>query len=70
MNRAWRLDGAGRTVALVSRDDALPELIWFGAALPAGEDLIALAKAGRIDLTGGMLDELPPLSICARPATR
>jgi alpha-galactosidase len=64
MTRVWRLDCGGQTVALASRDEGLPEVVYWGAALPADEDLAALADAGRADLTGGMLDALPPLSIC------
>lgn len=63
----WRLD-AGRgasaqTIALTS-EGGIPEVIWWGAALPAGEDLAQLAAAARNDLTGGMLDRLPALSLC------
>lgn len=63
----WRLDaGTGasaQTIALTTAG-GIPEVIWWGAALPAGEDLAQLAAAARNDLTGGMLDRLPALSLC------
>lgn len=63
----FRLDaGAGdqaQTIALTTAC-GIPEVIWWGARLPEGEDLVALAAAARYDLTGGMLDLLPALSLC------
>lgn len=63
----WRLDaGSGaqaQTIALTT-SGGIPEVIWWGAALPQGEDLAQLAAAACYDLTGGMLDALPRLSLC------
>ncbi|MGR3541218.1 MAG: alpha-galactosidase [Hasllibacter sp.] len=42
----------------------MPEVIYWGAPLPADEDLGALAATGAIDVTGGMLDQNPDLSLC------
>ena len=64
MIRTWRLDGPGQTLALVSRAARLPEICYWGPALPAGEDLAMLAEAARRDVTGGMLDQNPEISIC------
>lgn len=62
----WRLDAgtgqAAQTIALATTG-GIPEVIWWGPALPAGEDLSQLALATRNDLTGGMLDALPALSL-------
>ncbi|OIP87358.1 MAG: alpha-galactosidase [Rhodobacterales bacterium CG2_30_65_12] len=69
MIRSWRLDGPCQTLALVARSDALAEVIWWGARLPDGENLAALADAGDIDITGGQLDAVPPLSICPEART-
>ena len=63
----YRLDsGTGPTAQTIALTTAggIPEVIWWGAALPAGEDLSQLAAAARHDLTGGMLDALPALSLC------
>jgi len=62
--RTWRLDDARQTLVLVSRDNRLAEISYWGASLPANEDLEALYQSGEIDVTGGMLDENPELSIC------
>lgn len=63
----FRLDAGagdqGQTIALATWG-GVPEVIWWGAALPEGEDLSELAAASRNDLTGGMLDALPALSLC------
>ncbi len=63
----FRLDaGTGdqaQTIALTTAG-GIPEVMWWGAALPPEEDLAQLAAASRHDLTGGMLDRLPPLSLC------
>lgn len=63
----FRLDaGSGalaQTIALTTQG-GIPEVIWWGPSLPANEDLAELASAARHDLTGGMLDRLPSLSLC------
>lgn len=63
----FRLDaGTGdqaQTIALTT-SGGIPEVIWWGARLPEDEDLAQLAVAARNDLTGGMLDALPALSLC------
>ena len=66
--RTWRLDDGGQTLVLAARGRRLPEAVYWGAPLPAGTDCAALARAGRIDVTGGMLDENPDLSICPEAA--
>lgn len=62
----WRLDTPTQTIALVT-DGGVPEVIHWGAPLPGDEDLAELAAAHRQDLSGGMLDRLPPLSLCPHP---
>ena len=67
--RAWRIDDGRQTLALASEGGRLPEVVYWGPPLPEGEDLAAVAAAARHDLTGGMLDALPPLSICPEAAS-
>lgn len=62
--QTWRLDDARQTLVLAAKRDRLPEVVYWGAALPEGEDLTTLQAAHGIDLTGGMLDENPDLSLC------
>ncbi len=64
MIQCWRLDSERQTLVLGMQDARLPEVIYWGASLPAGEDVQALFAATRLDVTGGMLDDNPPLSIC------
>ena len=64
MIRSWRLDDARQTLVLGSRDDRLAEITYWGPRLPDAEDLDTLCAAHRLDVTGGMLDETPELSIC------
>lgn len=60
----WRLDDGRQTLVLAARRERLPEVVYWGAALPVGEDLSVLQAAHAIDITGGMLDENPDLSLC------
>jgi alpha-galactosidase len=62
----WRIDTRGQTIALAT-DGGIPEVIYWGPHLPEGEDLAQLALAARNDLTGGMLDQLPALSLSPEP---
>jgi alpha-galactosidase len=61
--RQWRVDTPGQTLVL-SSDGGIPEVIYWGASLPQAEDLAQVAASGRHDLTGGMVDHLPALSLC------
>ncbi|MGR3503123.1 alpha-galactosidase [Pseudaestuariivita sp.] len=64
MNRQYRLDDGRQTLVLAAHRDRLPEVVYWGASLPEGEDLGILHAAQMLDVTGGMLDEHPDLSIC------
>lgn len=66
--RTWRLDDGHQTLVLAARGGRLPEAVYWGAPLAERTDCAALARAGRIDVTGGMLDENPDLSICPEAA--
>jgi len=70
----WRVDAGQQTLALASAGagagagaGGMPRAIYWGPRLPATEDLAALDRAGDMDLTGGMLDTLPPLTLCPLP---
>ncbi|MBA3908360.1 MAG: alpha-galactosidase [Rhodobacter sp.] len=62
----WRIDTASQTIALASAG-GVPAVIWWGPRLPDDEDLSQLAAAQSQDLTGGMLDALPALSLSPEP---
>ena len=64
MSQFWRLDGPVQTLVLAAEQKRLPQVIYWGAPLPASEDCAALAAAHAMDITGGMLDANPELSIC------
>lgn len=64
MTRCWRLDDGYQTLVLGCEKDRLPEVVYWGGALPAEEDLAELSAAWRFDVSGGMLDANPDLSIC------
>ncbi|WP_417258924.1 alpha-galactosidase [Celeribacter sp.] len=69
MIHCWRLDDARQTLVLGVRDNHLAEAIYWGPRLPDDENLEMLYGAHEIDVTGGMLDVNPELSICPE-ATR
>ncbi|OAN89989.1 alpha-galactosidase [Sulfitobacter geojensis] len=61
--KTWRLDGQSQTLAFGSMADGCPAVIYWGAPLPLDEDLVALAGTTQLDVTGGMLDATPALSL-------
>ncbi|NNF90974.1 MAG: alpha-galactosidase [Boseongicola sp.] len=69
MTLCWRLDDGRQTLVLGCDRDRLAEVVYWGARLPDDEDLATLYAAHSIDVTGGMLDQNPELSICPE-ATR
>ncbi|SNR27558.1 alpha-galactosidase [Puniceibacterium sediminis] len=62
--QVWRLDDGRQTLVLSARAGEMAEVVYWGLALPADEDLKALAAMAVQDVTGGMIDALPPLSLC------
>ncbi len=62
--QSWTLEDDRQTLVLAARRERLPEVVYWGAPLPGGDDPATLAAANRLDVTGGMLDENPDLSIC------
>ncbi|HCQ66870.1 MAG TPA: alpha-galactosidase [Rhodobacteraceae bacterium] len=69
MIRTWRLDDRRQSLVLGSHKEHLAEVIYWGPRLPDEENLETLYGAVAIDVTGGMLDLNPELSICPE-ATR
>lgn len=63
MISTWRLDSPTQTLVLAS-EGQLPSVVYWGAPLPISEDLAALYAMSKPDITGGMLDAAPPISIC------
>lgn len=63
----WRIDTPQQTLVL-SSEGGIPAALYWGPPLPADEDLDQFALAARADLTGGMLDRLPDLTLCPMPA--
>lgn len=62
--RVWQLRDDRQSLVLAAQGDRLPCVIYWGPALPEGEDTDQLAQAVLADVTGGMLDANPDLSIC------
>ncbi len=59
-----RLDTADRTAAFAAFDGGVPCLVHFGARLPAGEDIAALAVATIPNVGAGQIDPFLPLTLC------
>ncbi|MFK7761790.1 MAG: alpha-galactosidase [Roseobacter sp.] len=68
MIQCWRLDDARQSFVLASINERCPQVVYWGAPLPAQEDLEALVAAQTADVTGGMLDAYPDLSLCPEAA--
>lgn len=65
--QVWHLQDARQSLVLSSTQGRLPQIAYWGAPL-VDEDLTAVAQAQRMDVTGGMLDDNPDLSICPEAA--
>lgn len=63
----WHLKDARQSLVLIAINHALPQVAYWGAVLPDA-DLDAVADAQVMDVTGGMLDVNPDLSICPEAA--
>ncbi|MFD1342174.1 alpha-galactosidase [Litorisediminicola beolgyonensis] len=59
----YRLDDTRQTLILASRGGRLPEVIYWGPPVASGLEA-EIARASLRDVTGGMLDQHPDLSIC------
>ncbi|SLN55106.1 Alpha-galactosidase [Pseudooctadecabacter jejudonensis] len=64
VDHTWRLDDGRQTMVITATGERLPQVVYWGARLPLREDLETLHNAHMIDVTGGMLDENPDLSLC------
>lgn len=64
MTQTWRLDDQRQSLVLASHRAHMAEVVYWGPRLPDHEDLTLLYQANTIDVTGGMLDQNPELSIC------
>ncbi|GAA0776184.1 alpha-galactosidase [Roseibium denhamense] len=63
MIRTWHLGGHQQSLVLASFHNQLPEAVYWGPPLPETDNLEMIANANRQDVTGGMLDQNPPLSL-------
>ncbi|WP_054003612.1 alpha-galactosidase [Shimia sp. SK013] len=61
--QSWRIDAPGQTLVLAS-DGRTPVAVYWGPSLPEDQDLGAICDAAKRDVTGGMIDSLPELSLC------
>ena len=61
--QTWRIDAPGQTLVLAS-DGGVPSALYWGAALLAGQDLAEAGLIAARDVTGGMIDRLPDVSLC------
>ncbi len=64
MIRWWQLRDNEQSLVLAAEDERLPQIAYWGPRLPEAEDVASLVAASARDVTGGMLDVHPDLSIC------
>ena len=62
--QVWRLDDSAQTIVVTSIDNNMAFIAYWGAVLPEHEDLAQVVNAQVRDLTGGMLDQNAPVSLC------
>lgn len=58
----WRIDSITQTMVFAAKN-GMPYVVYWGPVLPEAEDLSALDAAAVMDVTGGMIDALPELSL-------
>lgn len=61
---SFRLDAGDRTAVFASFNEGVPCLIHFGQALPANDDLAALAVATIPNVGAGQIDPFQPMTLC------
>ncbi|POF28544.1 alpha-galactosidase [Roseibium marinum] len=61
--RTWHLSDTRQSLVLASFEDRLPEVVYWGPALPESENIGTLAAASVMDVTGGMIDANAPVSL-------
>lgn len=60
--RTWHLGDDRQSLVLASRNNRLPEVVYWGPPV-GGSSIDEIAAAARYDVTGGMQDEIAPLSL-------
>lgn len=60
----WRLDSKTQTLLLGAIAEEMPSVLYWGPALSKTDDVQAYLGLAKIGITGGMLDDLPALSLC------
>nr|WP_254899039.1 alpha-galactosidase [Thalassococcus arenae] len=63
------MDNGRQSLVLAAEGERLPQVVYWGARLPETDEPAVLHAASRLDVTGGMLDENPDLTLCPE-ATR
>ncbi|MEP2704155.1 MAG: alpha-galactosidase [Roseibium sp.] len=63
MTKTWHLGDIRQSLVLASWNDRLPEVVYWGPALPANAPLSELADASVMDVTGGMVDQNAAISL-------
>lgn len=64
MTTNWRIDDGVQTLVLSGDANGIPCVVYWGPTLPRSDSLSEIVAAHRCDVGGGMLDRLPPLSLC------
>lgn len=62
--KTWHLRDGHQSLVLASFDNRLPEAVYWGPALPTGENLETLSAASLMDVAPGMVDRNAGLSLC------
>ena len=62
--KTWRLDTPRQSIVFIHDEtQQLPCVCYWGAPLPENEDLEQLAMSTNMDVSGGMLDAVPQISL-------
>jgi len=65
----WHFGCDRQSVVVCAKNNQLAQIVYWGPVLPPAQELSELVAATEWDVTGGMLDENPALSLCPTSAT-
>lgn len=60
----WHFGCDRQSLVVCAKNSQLAQIVYWGTVLPDAQDLSALVAACEWDVTGGMLDENPAITIC------
>lgn len=68
MTQTWHLHDTRQSLVIAAHGPQMASIAYWGPRLPKGQNMDELCAARELDVTGGMIDENPALSLCPSSA--